>query len=63
MGCGNSKDIVNINVYGKGKVGLDKNGNIKNLQVRGKVLYYMKVVLLIYLMLSGFNIIMQDLVK
>lgn len=63
MGCGNFKDIVNINVYGKGKVGLDKNGNIKNLQVRGKVLYYMKVVLLIYLMLSGFNIIMQDLVK
>lgn len=38
MGCGNFKDIVNINVYGKGKVGLDKNGNIKNLQVREK--YY-----------------------
>lgn len=32
MGCGNSKDTVNTNAHGKGKVGSDKNGNIKNSQ-------------------------------
>lgn len=32
MGCGNSKDTVNTNANGKGKVGSDKNGNIKNSQ-------------------------------
>lgn len=32
MGCGNSKDTVNTNAHGKGKVGSDENGNIKNSQ-------------------------------
>lgn len=58
MGCGNSKDTVNTNAHGKGKVGSDKNGNIKNSQVRGKALYHTKAA-----SSSGFNIIMQDLAK
>lgn len=42
MGCGNSKDTVNTNAHGKGKVGSDENGNIKNSQVRGKALCHIK---------------------
>lgn len=61
MGCGNSKETVNTNAHGKGKVGSDKNGNIKNSQVRGKALYHTKAASSIHLMSSGFNIIMQDL--
>lgn len=61
MGCGNSKDTVNTNAHGKGKVGSDENGNIKNSQVRGKALCHMKAASSI--LSSGFNIIMQDLTK
>lgn len=49
MGCGNSKDTVNTNAHGKGKVGSDKNGNIKNSQVRGKALYHTKAASSIHL--------------
>ena len=34
MGCGNSKDAVDTKPQGKGKAGADRNGNIKNSQVR-----------------------------